>query len=66
MEFLTKLSGSELVALASIIAIFLSEPLNNDEINILASFITTIGDNLAIIAGSKESNETSDNNTLVP
>lgn len=54
MEILTKLSGCELVALASIFAIFLSESLNNDELAVLATFFTTIGDNLAIIATTRE------------
>ena len=62
MDFLTKLSGCELVSLASIVSIILSEPLNTDELTVLAIFITTIGDNLALIASSRGINE--ENNTL--
>lgn len=53
LDFLTKLSGSELVALASIISIFLSDSLSSEELTILAIFVTTIGDNIAIIASSR-------------
>ena len=57
MDFLTQLSGCELVTLASILSITLSEPLNTDELNILADFVTTLGDNLATIASARESNK---------
>ena len=56
MDFLTQLSGCELVALAAIVSIFLSEPLTTEQLNVFADFVTTIGDNLAIIAGSRNNN----------
>lgn len=49
-------SGSELVALAGIFAVMISQGLSQDEIAILASFFSSIGDNLAIIASSNLSN----------
>ena len=63
MDFLTKLSGNELVGLASIISIFLSDSLSTEELTILAVFVTTIGDNLAIIASSRANNDTYSNTT---
>lgn len=56
MDFLTRLSGYELVTLASIFSIILSEPLNTNELDILANFVTTLGDNLATIASARENN----------
>lgn len=56
MDFLTQLSGYELVTLASIFSIILSEPLNTNELDILANFVTTLGDNLATIASARENN----------
>ena len=50
MSCLSNNSSCELVYLASSLAIALSKGLNCDEINILAAFLTTVGDNLAIIA----------------
>jgi len=47
--------GSNLVVLASSIAISLAAGLSADDINILASFFNAIGDNLAIIAANKDS-----------
>lgn len=49
---LSNLSGCELSSLASIIAISLANNLSNDDINILANLLNTIGDNLALIASS--------------
>ena len=50
------LSGSNLIALASSIAILISEDLNSDEIGILAAFFTALGDNLALILASPDKN----------
>lgn len=58
---LNNLSSCELIGLASSLAIFLGENLSAEEVNILAAFITSLGDNLAIIAATK-SNEDSNNN----
>ena len=58
---LSNLSSCELIGLASSLAIFLGENLSADEVTILAAFITSLGDNLAIIAATK-SDEDSNNN----
>lgn len=58
---LNDLSSCELIGLASSLAIFLGENLSSDEVNILAAFVTSLGDNLAIIAATK-SDEDSNNN----
>jgi len=46
--------GSDLVLLASSIAIAISTDLTADQANVLANFFSAIGDNLAIIAANKE------------
>lgn len=51
MGSLNNLSGCELVALASIIAIEISKGLTADEINTLGNFFTAIGSNLTAIGG---------------
>lgn len=50
MSYLSDKSGCELVYLASSLALALSQGLNAEETALLASFVTAIGDNLAIIA----------------
>ena len=47
---LSNLSGSNLIGLASSLAILISQDLTADEIGILAAFFTALGDNLAILA----------------
>ena len=46
------ISGPELVAVAGIFAIMISQGLNQDEIATLASFFSALGDNLGIIGSS--------------
>lgn len=46
------LSGCELVALASIFSIYISQGLSSDELTTLAGFFTALGDNLAILASA--------------
>ena len=60
---INNLSSCELIGLASSLAIFLGENLSSDEVNILAAFVTSLGDNLAILAATK-SDEDSNNNQL--
>ena len=50
MGCFNNLSGCELVALASIIAIKISEGLSVDEINTLGNFFSALGDNLNTLA----------------
>lgn len=50
MNCLNELSGCELVTLANIIAISISQNLNSDELAFLAGFFTIIGDSLATLS----------------
>lgn len=49
---ITDLSGCELVALASILAIAFSENLSAEEVATWGNFFSAFGDNLNIIAGA--------------
>lgn len=51
---LNNLSGAELVLLSSILAIVISENLNNADINTLGDFLSSLGQNLTTIASSNE------------
>lgn len=51
------LSGCELVTLASILSIYISNGLSPDEIDILGNFFSALGSNLSTIAAA-ESNKT--------
>lgn len=44
-------SGCSLIGVAASLAIFISENVNPDNLDVLASFFSAIGDNLGIIAG---------------
>lgn len=58
MRFLTHLlndlSGAELVLLSSVLAILISENLDNDDINTLGNFLSSLGQNLTTIASANE------------
>lgn len=45
--------GDELVLLAAALAISVAKGRSADDINILAAFITAVGDNLALIAATR-------------
>ncbi len=47
-------SGCSLVGLAASLAIFISENISSDNLDVFASFFSAIGDNLGIIAASKK------------
>ena len=49
---LSNLSGSNLIVLASSLAILIAQDLTTDEIGILAAFFSALGDNLALILAS--------------
>lgn len=53
---LSNLSSCELIGLASSLAIAIGENLSADDVASLATFTTTLGDNLAIIATQKSQN----------
>ncbi len=50
MGCLNELSGCELVAIASLIAIKIAEGLSPDEIDTLGNFFSALGSNLSTIA----------------
>lgn len=52
-------SSCELIYLASSLALALSQGLNADEIALLATFFTAVGDNLGIIATQNSQNSDS-------
>ena len=56
---LNNLSGCELVALASIIAIYISNEFSSDEVDVLGNFFSALGSNLSTI-GSSRADDTSD------
>ena len=54
---LSNLSGSNLIGLASSLAILISQNLTTDEIGLLAAFFTALGDNLALLAINPSNNQ---------
>ena len=46
-------SGCNFIGLAASLAIFISEQVEPDNLDVLASFFSALGDNLGIIAASK-------------
>lgn len=54
IDLLNDLSGAELVLLSSVLAILISENLDNDDINTLGNFLSSLGQNLTTIASSNE------------
>lgn len=54
IDLLNDLSGAELVLLSSVLAILISENLDNDEINTLGDFLSALGENLSTIASANE------------
>ena len=53
---LNNLNGCEIVTLANIIAITISQNLSSDELAILGGFFTIIGDNLSTISLTNNNN----------
>lgn len=49
---LSNLSSSNLIALASSLAVLISQDLTSDEIGSLAAFFSALGDNLALFLAS--------------
>ena len=46
-------SGCDFIGLAASVAIFISKHVDKDNLDILASFFSALGDNLGIISASK-------------
>ena len=59
IDLLNNLSGAELVALAAIISVLMSDGLDADDIDTLGNFFTALGTNLTTIASSGS-------NTVIP
>lgn len=53
-KFLNSLSGSELVALAGIISVAISNNFSTADVNTLGSFFAALGQNLSTIAGAAQ------------
>ena len=47
-------SGYNLVGLAASLAVIISEQFDADDLDVLAAFVTSLGDNLALLASTKE------------
>lgn len=54
MRMVCQANGSELVVLASSLAISISEKADNSQLNILGSFFSALGDNLSVIAAQRQ------------
>lgn len=52
MDFLSHLSGCELVSLATVLAVTISQNLSPDEIDTLGNFFSALGQNLSTISGT--------------
>lgn len=50
MDCLNNLSGCELVSLAAILAVTISQNISSDEADILGNFFSSLGSNLSTIA----------------
>lgn len=50
MNYLNDLSGEELVALAAILSIYISQGLSPDQISVLGDFFSALGDNLSLLS----------------
>lgn len=57
MPCLSHLSGCELIAIANLVAILLSQNQSSDEIAVLSSFFSAVSENLALLATSNLSEE---------
>lgn len=62
MDCLNNLSGCELVSLAAILAVTISQNLSLDETDTLGNFFSALGSNLSTIATANSDN-ISENNT---
>ena len=62
MSSLSEISPNQFILLASIISISIADGLEPDELNVLANFLSAIGQNLGIIAFQKEINESNEQN----
>lgn len=61
-SFLKDLSGCELVALAGLLCVCISQKLDCDDINTLGNFFSALGSNLSTIAASQDCNLPDSNN----
>ena len=59
---LSNLSGCNLIGFTSSLSLLISENLSSEEIGLLAAFIVSLGDNLALLALSKAIEESNNKN----
>lgn len=57
MECFNNLSGCELVTLAAILAVSISQNLSSDEAGLLGNFFSSLGDNLSTISATMSSSQ---------
>lgn len=62
---LNNLSGTELVTLASIISIYISNELSADEIDTLGNFFSALGANLSTIGSASQTTPKNNNNNSI-
>jgi hypothetical protein len=62
--YFENLSGAELVALASALAIYISNGLTPDEIDTLGNFFSSLGSNLSTIASASNNNNNNNNEDI--
>lgn len=53
MNCFNDFSGEELVALASILAIYFGQGLTSDELSVLSGFFSALGDNFGILSSTR-------------
>lgn len=58
---INEMSGCNLIGFASSLAIFISQDLSTEDINILAAFFTALEDNLAILGAVPQNNQQNEN-----
>jgi Sec-independent protein translocase protein TatA len=58
MDLINSISPTELTILANVVSLIIAEGKTADELNILGSFITTVGDLVSMIAAQKENLQT--------
>ena len=61
MDCLNNLSGCELVSLAAILAVTISQNLSSDETDTLGNFFSALGSNLSTIAAANSDDESGKN-----
>jgi hypothetical protein len=61
MSCLSSFGANQLIIISSLVSILISDNLSADDLNILASFITSVGDQLALKAAKLSIQDTQNN-----